>query len=111
MNKKIELRTDFEVEEEAFDKIVNKFDSECDEWFLNNKQIVNEFVAFYIASGIKHNAIWRGSFNGLINGAVETLAGYIVDESVDKDSLNKILLEKYHLKLTNEKPAEFEELD
>jgi len=110
MNKKIELRNDFEVSEDVFDEIVHDFDSGCDEWFLNNRQIIDEFIAFYISSGIKHNALWRGSIDGLINGAVETLAGYIVSESVDMDALNKILLEKYQLKLTNENPAEFEEL-
>ncbi|MBE6503886.1 MAG: hypothetical protein E7Z76_06345 [Methanobrevibacter sp.] len=109
--KKIELRNDFEVTDDVFDEIVSDFDSGCDEWFQNNKQFVDEFVAFYIASGIKHNALWRGSLTGLINGAVETLAGYVVEESVDKNSLNKLLLEKYHLKLTNENPMQFEELD
>ena len=93
------------------EKITNDFDSECDKWFQDRRSIIDEFVAFYIASGIKHDAIWRGAFSGLINGAVETLASYFVEESVDRDVLNKILLEKYHLKLTNENPMEFEELD
>lgn len=110
MNKKIELRNDFEINDDAFGEAVYDFDTGCDEWFQNNKHLINEFVAFYISSGIKHNALWRGSFSGLINGAVDTLAGYIIDEAVDRDALKTILLEKYHLKLTNENPMEFEEL-
>ena len=94
MNKKVEFRTDFEITDDDFEKVTNQFDTECDEWFQNRRDIIAEFVAFYIASGIKHNAIWRGSFSGLINGAVETLAGYFVEESVNKEVLNKILLEK-----------------
>lgn len=111
MNKKVEFRTDFEITDDDFEKVTNQFNDECDKWFENRKEIIDEFVAFYIASGIKHNAIWRGSLSGLINGAVETLAGYIVDDGGNKETVNKILLEKYHLKITAEKPLEVEELD
>ena len=110
MNEVINLRTDFEILDDEFDEIAKPFDDELDLWFENHKYLIDEFVAFYIAKGIEHNAIWSGAFSGLLNASVETLSEYFNDKNVNRDQINKLLLNKYNLKLIQEKPMVFERI-
>ena len=110
MNKIIKLRTDYDILDDDFIDVTKPFDDELDSWFENHRDLIDEFVAFYVAKGIEYNAIWSGSFIGLVNGAVDTLSGYFVGEKIDKDRFNKILLEEYGLKLVKEKPMKFEKI-
>ena len=51
-----------------------------------------------------------GAFSGLVNGAVETLASYFVDNKLDRKHLDDILLNKYGYRLIQEKPMIFEKI-
>ncbi len=110
MNKIIKLRTDYDILDDEFENVSKPFDDELDSWFEKHRELIDEFVAFYIARGIENNAIWDGAFSGLINGAVETLASYFVDSNVNRPKLDKILLDKYGYKIIQESPMSFEKI-
>lgn len=110
MKKIIKLRTDYDILDDEFDNVCKSFDNELDSWFNNHRDLIDEFVAFYIARGIENNAIWDGAFSGLINGAVETLSSYFVNSNVNKKNLDKVLLKKYGYRLIQEKPMLFEKI-
>ena len=110
MKKIIKLRTDYDILDDEFDDVSKPFDDELDSWFEKHREIIDEFVAFYIARGIENNAIWEGAFSGLVNGAVETLASYFVDNKLDRKHLDDILINKYGYRLIQEKPMIFEKI-
>jgi hypothetical protein len=110
MKKIINLRTDYDILDDEFEDVSKPFDDELDFWFEKHREIIDEFVAFYIARGIENNAIWEGAFSGLVNGAVETLASYFVDNKLDRKHLDDILLNKYGYRLIQEKPMIFEKI-
>lgn len=110
MKKIIKLRTDYDILDDEFDDVSKPFDDELDSWFENHRDLIDEFVAFYIARGIENNAIWDGAFDGLINSAVETLASYFVDSNINRSKLDKILLDKYGYKIIKESPMIFEKI-
>ena len=102
----IKLRDDFDISDEDFEKQTNQFDKELDLWFENHRDIIDEFTAFYISKGVEYNTLWEGSFEGLVNSAVDILSGYFVGRKLDREKFNKILLDKYGLIIYNEKPME-----
>ena len=110
MKKIIKLRTDYDILDDEFEDASKPFDDELDSWFEKHREIIDEFVAFYIARGIENNAIWEGALSGLVNGAVETLASYFVDNKLDRKHLDDILLNKYGYRLIQEKPMIFEKI-
>ena len=110
MKEIIKLRTDYDILDDEFEDVSKPFDDELDSWFENRRDLIDEFVAFYIARGIENNAIWDGAFAGLINSAVETLSSYFVDSNVNRPKLDKILLDKYGYKIVQESPMSFEKI-
>ena len=101
---KVKLRTDFDISDEDFDRIMVPFIKELDLWLLKHKSILNEFVALNIASGVKHNVLWNGKYSGLVEGSLDTLVNYINKDLIDSDVVNDILIQKYKLKVVNEDP-------
>ena len=99
------FREDYDISDEEFESVTKYFDDDLDNW-MDYDSIVNEFVAFYIASGIKHHALWKGALSGHINGAVETLSGYFLDKRCNVEKMKQILKEKYKLEVTNDNPLE-----
>ena len=59
MKKIIKLRTDYDILDDEFEDASKPFDDELDSWFEKHREIIDEFVAFYIARGIENNAIWE----------------------------------------------------
>ena len=110
MKKIIDLRTDYDILDDDFYDVSKPFDDELDSWFDCHRELIDEFVAFYVAKGIEYNAIWSGSFSGLVNSAVDTLSGFFVGEKINLDRFNKILLEKYDLKVIEKNPMKFEKI-
>ena len=110
MSKIINLRTDYEILDSEFEDICKPFDDALDNWFEEHKYLIDEFVAFYIAKGIEYDALWSGAFSGLLNASVETLSEYFNDKNINRERLNKLLLNKYNLKLVQEKPMVFESI-
>ena len=68
------------------------------------KIIAPEVVAFYIATGYYKSAIWEGSFQILINDALEFINCSIKDSAGLKENIKNLLYTKYLLKVTEEEP-------
>lgn len=110
MNNFIKLRDDFEIDDEDFNMVYDPFNNKLVEWFHNRRDIIDEFIAFYTAHGIKDKAIWTGSFEGLVNSAIETLSGLLFDEYLDRKNFDKILADKYGYQLVQDNPMLFKKI-
>ena len=107
--KVIELRKDFDdVSDDEWEKISKPFYGCLDSWLQDHRYLIDEFVALYISKGIEYNSIWSGSFEGLVNGAVETLSGYFIGKKINYDNFVNILDNKYNLRMIQEDPMIFE---
>ena len=84
-----------------FNKIVVPFDNEITNYLKN---IINDYVAYYIATGFNMNALWDSKFNLICNDAIETLS-QIDSNSYDIDKVKMILENKYNLKVIQDKPT------
>lgn len=105
----IELRKDFDdVSDEEWEEISKPFYNLLDSWLHEHRYLIDEFVALYIATGIEYNSIWSGSFDGLVNGAVETLSGYFIGKRINRENFINILANKYNLRMIQEDPMLFE---
>ena len=112
-NKRITgLRTDYEISDEDFENDCMPFDDDIDSWLEKNIDFLNEFVSFYIACGLKYNALWNGSFSGLISSAVDTCCQHYDSKDVNVDKVVEILLNKYNIKtIESKEDIQFEVLN
>ena len=101
------FRTDFDISEDDFANVVNPHNKLISDHIY--KEILFQFVAFYIASGYRMNALWEGSLIGHVNSAIESLSCVIFKDNFDSTELKKILSEKYNLTIINENPLTFKE--
>ena len=92
------LRTDYEISDEEFERDCKPFDDEIDLWLKEHTDILNDFVTFYIARGLKHNVLWNGSFYGLISSAVDTCCQHYDSKDINIDKVINNLLNQYGIK-------------
>ena len=93
----IRKRNGKDITDEEFLNIILPFENVLEEYFINN--IVYEFVAFYLAKGYEMSALWECPMQHQINSAIETLAGIRIKDKFDINRLNKILKEKYSIRI------------
>ena len=86
-----------DITDEEFLNIILPFKNVLEKYFINN--IVYEFVAFYLAKGYAMSSLWECSLQHQINSATETLAGIRIKDKFDINKLNKILKDKYSIKI------------
>lgn len=84
-----------------FNRIVGPFNTEITNYLTNR---INDYVAYYIATGFNMDALWDSKFNLICNDAIETLS-QIDSNSYDIDKVKMILENKYNLKLIQDKPT------
>lgn len=89
-----------------FNKIVVPFNNEITN-YLNNR--INDYVAYYIATGFNMDALWDSKFNLICNDAIETLS-QIDSNSYDIDKVKMIIEDKYNLKVMQDKPIAIKQL-
>ena len=106
----IKLRDDFDISDNDFEKITADYNNDLDSWFLEHKEIVEEFTAFYIAKAIERDCLWNGSFSGVVNSALETLSSYFLEKNFNRSRFDEILATKYGLKVVKEKPMKFQKI-
>ena len=94
---------DEDITDDEFDKIVAPFDKLMTEYI--DKNVVPEFVAYYLAKGYNLNALWKNSLKVHCNSSVECLADI---RHFDYNKIIEILETKYNLKVINTAPLEFE---
>ncbi len=92
------------VSEEEFEKLVLPHDKKIDEYL---KEISYDYVAFYLASGYELSALWEGPLRTHVNSALQVFCDpESLFNDFDYEKLEKILEEKYNLKIINFETSE-----
>ena len=89
-------KIDEKITEEEFESIILDFDNKIDNYI--KEKIITDYLAFYIATAYKENALWEGYINQLIGTALENLVNYI-NIIPDFNKIKEILKTKYKLEL------------
>ena len=92
----IRKRNGKDIINEEFLNIILQFENVLEEFFIKN--IIYEFVAFYLAKGYEMSSLWECPFQHQISSAIETLSSIRIKDKFDNNKLNKILKEKYSIK-------------
>ena len=95
----IRKRNGKDITDEEFLNIILLFKNVLEEYFIKN--IVYEFVAFYLAKVYEMSSLWECPTQHQINSAIETLSGIRINDKFDNNKLNKILKDKYSIKIIN----------
>lgn len=104
------FRKDFEtIPDDEFLELVEPHNVAISEYI--NKNILYEFVAFYIAKGYELNALWEENLTSHVNSAIEHLSAVEFKNSYDYDKLKKVLEEQYSLIVVNDSPLQVEKKD
>lgn len=93
----IRKRNGKDITDEEFLNIILPFENVLEKYFIKN--IVYEFVAFYLAKGYEMSSLWECPLQHQINSAMETLASIRIKNNFDNNRLNKILKDKYSIKI------------
>ena len=93
----IRKRNGKDITDEEFLNIIVPFENVLEEYFIKN--IVYEFVAFYLSKEYEMSALWEYPLQHQINSATETLAGIRIKDKFDINKLNKILKDIYSIKI------------
>ena len=93
----IRKRNGKDITDEEFLNIIVPFENVLEDYFIKN--IIYEFVAFYLAKGYEMSALWECPLQYQINSAIETLAGIRIKDKFDNNKLHKILKDKYSIKI------------
>ena len=93
----IRKRNGKDITDEEFMNIILPFENVLEDYFIKN--IVYEFVAFYLAKGYEMSALWECPLQHQINSAIETLSGIRIKDKFDNNKLDKILKDKYSIKI------------
>lgn len=94
--------SDEDITDEEFETYIEPH-RELTEQFLQ-EFIMPEYIAFYIASGYNHHALWEGTFSQHYNSAADLFNYFPEDTSVIVENIKKILRIKYSLAIVEEKP-------
>lgn len=96
-----------DITDEEFDNIVCPFDDEMRDYVKNN--ILNQYVAFYIAEGYRKSAIWECSMDAMVATAIEMLCQYTYKDCY-YNKIKELLKVEYDLEVINEKPVQVKDL-
>lgn len=97
-----------DITTEEFNNIVSPFFDVCTEHL--EKEVVPEYVSYFIATGYNMNAIWGASFDIHIGSAIDMFNFDCKDYETLKAKVTEILYDKYKLKVVSEDPLRFEEI-
>lgn len=93
----IRKRNRKDITDEEFENIILPFENVLKEYFIKN--IVYEFIAFYLARGYEMSSLWECPLQHQIKSAIETLSRIRTKDKFDNNKLNKILEDKYSIKI------------
>ncbi len=102
------IRTDYDISDEDFEEVNQPFIENIHNYVREN--FIFEYLAYYIATGYRKDALWAGKLNGLFNGAIDELCGLQFGLNGDIERLRSILKDKYNLILTSDVDLEIEEI-
>ena len=101
---------DIQYSDKELNKILKKYDDEVMNYVKNT--LLYELASFQLASAYNHDCIWPDS--SLENEYIEAM-GFLsfvkpAFKKIDKNKINRILEEKYSLKVINDDPIKIEEI-
>ena len=102
------IRNDFDISDEDFDKMNKPFVEAINNYVKDT--FINEYMAYYIASGYNMSTLFEGSLSGVINAAIDDLCSIHYGSKEDIEKLKRLLKEKYNLLLTSDTRLEIEEI-
>ena len=96
-----------DIDEETFLNYVVPASDTVKKYVVDN--FLYDYVAFYLATYYKMDAMWECKMEQEVNSALCSLCNYENTE-LDYKKIKNILREKYQINITNEIPLEIEEL-
>lgn len=90
MDKKLD-----ELSEEEFLNIM-KFHSEAVTEYLES--VLYDFIAYYIATGLKYNALFDNNFKRIVNTSLESFSPYRFRNKIDYNRIKQTLRKDYNIK-------------
>lgn len=103
------IKNNNSISDKDFLELIEPFNIALSEYVKKN--ILYEFVAFYIAKGFELNALYEDDLTSHVNSAIDHLSSIEFKNSFNYDALKKLLNEKYSLIITNELPLKIKEKD
>ncbi len=97
-----------DINKDLFEKVVIPFND-----FIHNHisdNIINEYIAFYIASSYEMDALFESEMINVFGEAVDSLR-QVSNMDFDTAVIKELLKEKYKLEIIKEIPLEIEELE
>ena len=96
------------ITDEEFLNIVIPFDRKMDKYLI---KYMYEYVAHYLAIGFEMSALWECTLEQQVNSALTRFTDPLLDgifdyDKFDYDKLDKILKDKYKLKIVNRKTSQ-----
>ena len=92
------------ITDEEFLNIVIPFDKKMELQCL--KKYMYEYVAHYLAIGYEMSALWECTIEQQVNSALTRFTDSLLDGIFDYDKLDKILNDKYKLKIVDRKTSQ-----
>ena len=96
-----------DITDEEFEELIEPFGDAC--YRLLHDDILPEYVAFYLATGVRMKALFSNTYKIHINSAADSF-NIKYDYEFVKNKVTSILSEKYHLKVISEEPLDFKRI-
>ena len=91
------------VTDEEFLNIIIPFDKKMDKYLI---KYMYEYVAHYFAVGYEMSALWECTIEQQVNSALTRFTDPLLDGIFNYDKLDKILKDKYKLKIVDRKTSQ-----
>ena len=102
------IRSDFDISDDDFDKVSKPFVKDIARYIRDN--FIHEYMAYYLATGYRMDALWKGTLSGVFSGAIDDLCNVEFGSDEDLKKLKCTLRDKYNLLLTSDIDLEIEEI-
>lgn len=102
------IRNDFDIDDDEFGKVSKPFTDAVDDYLYNN--FILDYIAFYIATGFRKSALFKGTLSGVFNAAIDELGDLQFGSVNDIERLREVLKDKYNLLLTSDTELEIEDI-
>ncbi len=103
------IRNDFDISDEDFEKINKPFEEAIGNYL--HSTFIDEYLAYYIATGYNMSALYEGSLSGVFNASIDSLCDIRYGTPEDIERLRTILKDKYNLLLTSDTELEISEIE
>ena len=97
-----------DITDEEFSRLIEPWGNVCNKYLHDD--ILPEYVAFYLATGVQMKVLFSNTYKIHINSAADAFNIKYDYKSV-KSKVTNILAKKYHLRVISEEPLEFERID